>query len=263
MASMPTNTSHGGDRPASTLKGAVLAGSGVTVKEIAYDTGNVFDSKAIIQTATTLRLSVGSSGSCSVNFTGASLKAGIITLQAREGVTSDKICTLDYRMHSFILTVKDATAVKSVKLIYSSERKVSIPVLQSVNEGTTLDRGTLVWNNYKLRELTPKETAMAPAAKILYGIQGRSAVESSNKKTIVFTYGGSSSCPVNFVSLNAYADELQLVSKAGATGDICTADFQTRAFKITSTKPITATKIVVQSEEYLDQTTVIPVTSAN
>lgn len=259
-----TNTFDENDAPKhteSTADRVIYGEPGLSIEKVKAETWANSELSVIMQDAHTLLLVIGYLDSCSIDFTAIAISDETIILDTSDELEDKVSCTEVSAPYSFVLKSITPLSVSNVRLTYAyGASDKNIAITKPVFEGTTLGDEELIWNNYTLRELSSMDEILdAEVLSLLESPDVRSAIRSEDSKRVVFSFGGSSSCPVNFVSMNVYADELQLISRAGDASSICTPNYEARFFEIIADKPITATKIVVQSSEYLDQTIELPI----
>lgn len=260
VESPPAPSDQDNSTSESTLNGGVIENNGLTVHEVTASVGGDFTQQAIMQSSSEILLVTGGSSSCPVNFTDISLDGSTIILDARAGDDVTVACTEDWHAQSFLITSNEPIDVMTVKLNYATNDKtVALDVVHPIFEGTTLDNQTLGWSKYSLREIPKSSYSDYPEiSTLLKSTKQPQAYPALNGDRIFFSYGGSSTCPVNFISMNVYEQELQLISRAGDTDSVCTAEYEVKVFEVTGSDLASIDSIVVQASEYLDQNVKVP-----
>jgi len=249
-------------KSSSTLQGEVFGDNGLSIQEVGTEGfEGSFEARAIQQEENEVLVVVGGSGSCPTNFTDIYEDEAGINLEAQAGVGIEKACTDDYHLQGFLIKSYVAVEADAVNVNFiSGNQSFSLPIERAELEEEPVAQESLESNGYSLRELSKDESA--DAAKILEELQleAPAAIKSADSTRALFTVAGSSTCPIEFVTIEPSEANVALGYSGGDAKRPCTKDLQPRYFELQSADGIVANELRVQSAEDPTQETVIKFT---
>lgn len=245
----------------STLEGKVVGNGGLSISSVKSSGDGDFESQAVFQDEYSILLVTGGSSSCPINFTGITQTDGVIKLDGRAGSGKEQACTDDWGMKSFLIESPTPIDAQAVEINYSDGvTSLYLDLIQPTVEGPGIDMEGIKDNGFMLREIDPTIPTFAPDDDV-YALsqttETPAAIKSLDGKRIVFTYAGSSSCPIDFVGIELVEGELKLKSEDNNDG-VCTRDYVTRVFEIVSEEPFEVESLTILPTEAPEQSINIP-----